>query len=77
MFIFKNRLNLSDLLLGWFKNPVSSQTDKLMAGTKISGYLGLNHYKKAKKIKHFIHLRLAQGPQSLSTYSSISSTGTS
>ena len=65
MFIFKNRLNLSDLLLGWFKNPVSSQTDKLMAGTKISGYLGLNHYKKAKKIKHFIHLRLAQRHQSL------------
>ena len=49
MFIFKNRLNLSDLLLGWFKNPVSSQTDKLMAGTKISDYLGLDHYKKAKK----------------------------
>ena len=30
--------------LGWFKNPVSSQTDKLMAGTKYSDYLGLNHY---------------------------------
>ena len=74
MFIFKNRLNLSDLLLGWFKNPVSSQTDKLMAGTKISGYLGLNHYKKAKKIKHFIHLRLAQRHQSLSTYNNISPT---
>ena len=42
-----------------------------MAGTKFSDYLGLNHYKKAKKIKHFIHLRLAQGPQSLSTYDSI------
>ena len=28
---------------------LSSQTDKLMAGTKFSGYLGLNHYKKAKK----------------------------
>ena len=58
--------------LGWFKNPVSSQTDKLMAGTKVSDYLGLNHYKKAKRLKHFIHLRLAQGPQSLSTYDSIS-----
>ena len=34
--------------LGWFKNPVSSQTEKLMAGTKFSDYLGLNHYKKAK-----------------------------
>ena len=30
------------------KNPVSSQTDKLMAGTKFSDYLGLKHYKKAK-----------------------------
>jgi hypothetical protein len=42
--------------LGWFKTPVSSQTHKLMAGTKFSDYLGLKHYKKAKKIKHFIHL---------------------
>ena len=41
--------------LEWFKNPVSSQTDKLMEGTKFSDYLGLNHFKKAKKIKHFIH----------------------
>jgi hypothetical protein len=39
-------------------------THKLMAATKFSDYLGLKHYKKAKKIKHFIHLRLAQGPQS-------------
>ena len=60
--------------LGWFKNPVSCQTDKLMAGTKFSGYLGLKHYKKANKLKHFIHLRLAQRPQSLSTYHSISPT---
>ena len=28
---------------------LSSQTDKLMAATKFSNYLGLNHYKKAKK----------------------------
>ena len=42
-----------------------------MAATKFSDYLGLNHYKKAKKVKHFIHLGLAQGPQSLSTYNSI------
>ena len=35
--------------VGWFKNPVSSQTDKLMAGTKFSDYLGLNHCNKAKK----------------------------
>ena len=62
-------------ILGWFKNPLSSQTEKLMAGTKFSDYLGLNHYKKAKKLKHFIHLRLAQGPQSFATYRSISPTG--
>ena len=60
--------------VGWFKNPVSSQTDKLMAGTKFSDYLGLKHYKKAKKIKHFIHLNFAYRPQSLSTYHSISPT---
>ena len=51
-------------VLGWFKNPVSSQTEKLMAATKFSDYLGLNHYKKAKKLKHFIHLRLPYRPQS-------------
>ena len=56
-------------VLGWFKNPLSSQTEKLMAGTKFSDYLGPNHYKKAKKLKHFIHLNLATRPQSLSTYS--------
>ena len=43
-----------------------------MAGTKFSDYLGLKHYKKAKKLKHFIHLNLATRPQSLSTYHSIS-----
>ena len=46
-------LNISFVItytVGWFKNPVSSQTEKLMAGTKFSDYLGLNHYKKAKKI---------------------------
>ena len=53
--------------VGWFKNPVSSQTEKLMAATKFSDYLGLNHYKKAKKLKHFIHLRLANWPQSFAT----------
>ena len=58
--------------LGWFKTPVSSQTQKLVAATKFSDYLGLKHYKKAKKLKHFIHLRLANWPQSLSTYHSIS-----
>ena len=53
--------------LGWFKNPVSSQTEKLMAGTKFSDYLGLKHYKNAKKLKDFIHLRLANQPQSFAT----------
>ena len=62
-------------ILGWFKNPLSSQTAKLMAATKLSDYLDLKHYKKAKKIKHFIHLGLAQGPQSFATYRSISPTG--
>ena len=56
--------NLHQWILGWFKNPVSSQTEKLMAGTKFSDYLDLNHYKKGKKIKHFNHLGLAQGPES-------------
>ena len=60
-----------EYILEWFKTQVSSQTFKLMAATKLSDYLGLKHYKKAKKIKHFIHLRLAQRPQSLSTYHSI------
>ena len=40
-------------IVGWFKNPLSSQTEKLMAATKFSDYLGLNHYKKAKKNKTF------------------------
>ena len=44
---------------------LSSQTDKLMAGTKFSDHLGLKNYKKAKEIKHFIHLNLANWPQSL------------
>ena len=35
-------------MLDWSKNPVSSQTDQLTAGTKFSDYLGLKHYKKAK-----------------------------
>jgi hypothetical protein len=42
-----------DIPLGWSKNPVSSQTDKLMAGTKFSDYLGPKHYKKAKKNETF------------------------
>ena len=61
--------------LGWFKTPLSSQTEKIMATTKFSDYLGLKHYKKAKiKIKHFIHLGLAHRPQSFSSYYTISPT---
>ena len=38
--------------IGWFKNPVSSQTEKLMAATKFSDYLGLKKYEKGKNIYH-------------------------
>ena len=37
-------------------------------------YLGLKQYKKAKKSKHFNHLRLANRSQSFSTYHTISPT---
>ena len=60
-------ISLQRKSLGWFKNPVSSQTEQLMAATKFSDYLGLNHYKKANKLKHFIHLALAYRPQSFAT----------
>ena len=53
--------------VGWSKTPVSSQTDKLMAATKFSDYLGLKHYKKA----------LAYWPQNFVTYRSIQPTGNS
>ena len=46
-----------------------------MAATKFSDYLGPKDYKKQKtKIKHFIHLRLANRPQSFNTYHTISPT---
>ena len=45
-----------------------------MADQNFSGYLGLKHYKKAKEIKHFIHLALANWPQSFSSYHTISPT---
>ena len=72
LFVLLNKLLSRSL--GWSKTPVPSQTDKLMAATKFSDYLGLNHYKKAKKSKKIIHLDLATRPQSLSTYHSISPT---
>ena len=36
-----NRERAGPTGLGWFKNPVSSQTKKLMAATKFPDYLGL------------------------------------
>ena len=45
-----------------------------MAATKFSDYLDIKHYKNAKRIKHFIHLRLANQPQSFNTYRIISPT---
>ena len=45
-----------------------------MAATIFSDYLGLKNYKKAKKLKHFIHLRLANWPQIFITYHTISPT---
>ena len=45
---------------------LSSQTHKLMTATKFSEYLGTKDYKKAKNLKYFIHLRLANWPQSFS-----------
>ena len=42
-------LVLIQMSLEGFKNPVSSQTDKLMAATKVSDCLGIKHCKKAKK----------------------------
>ena len=54
-FSFFNKQKKSELeqryldQLGWSKTPVSSQTDKLMAGTKFSGYLGIKYYKKKQK----------------------------
>ena len=34
--------------LGWFKTPLSSQTEKLMAATKFSDYLGQSIIKNQK-----------------------------
>lgn len=31
--------------VGWFKTPVSNQTEKIMADTKISDYIGLIHHR--------------------------------
>ena len=62
--IFTAILSIAIYILGRFKTPVSSQTHKLMAAIKFSDYLGLNDYKKAKKLKRFIHLRSTNRPQS-------------
>ena len=54
---YLSELGLHNQTLGWFKNPLSSQTEKLMAATKCSDYLGLKHYKK-QKIKTFQPFRV-------------------
>ena len=59
-------------MVGGSDYVLSSQTEKLMAAINFSDYLGLKHYKKAKKLKHFIHLALAYWPQSFSSYHTIS-----
>ena len=61
------------LVVGWFKNPVSCQSNKLMACKKFSDYLGVKHNKNQQKMKYFIHLRLANWPQSLSTSPAVNS----
>ena len=38
-----------DCSIGWSKNGLSSQTEKLMAATTFSDFLGLKHYKKEKR----------------------------
>jgi hypothetical protein len=43
-----------------------------LAATNVSDYLGLKHFKKAKRIKHFIHLALAYLLQSFSKNHTIS-----
>ena len=42
-----------------------------MADTKFSDYLGLNHYKKAKKLKKFVHFHFTYRPQSFGSNHSI------
>ena len=46
-------------LVGWSKNPLSSQTEKLMAATIFSNYLVLKHYKKSKNKKTFHPFKLS------------------
>ena len=46
--MFVQKIKKSELVLRVVQNPGSCQTEKLMAGTKFSDYLGLKQYKKAK-----------------------------
>ena len=62
--IIMSNLGQIQTTIGWSKNPLSSQIAKLMAGKKFSDYLGVNHYKKAKKLKKFIHFHFTYRPQS-------------
>ena len=65
----------SDYLgLKHYKKAKKNKTFHSFKIGSFSDYLGLKHYKKSKKIKHFIHLRLAQRPQSFNTHHTISPT---
>ena len=55
------------LPLGWFKNPVSSETSKIMAVTTFSHYLGQNYNKNTKKLKIEAFLGCGTRVQSFST----------
>ena len=50
--------------LGWSKNLISSETQKFVAVTTFSHYLGQKHYKKLKKLKIHAHLGLENQVQS-------------
>ena len=54
--------------LGWSKNQVSSETQKFMAVTTFSDYLGQKHCRKIKIRKIHAHLGLENQVQSFSHF---------
>ena len=58
---------IQESTLGWFKNPVSSETSKIMAMTTFSHYLGQNYNKNTKKLKIEAFLGCGTRVQSFST----------
>ena len=46
--------------LGWSKNLISSETQKFVAVTTFSHYLGQKHYKKLKKLKNSCTFRVGE-----------------